>query len=117
MVQWVKLAWNSLPTNLIVNSFQSCGIIVATDGSEDDKIHCLKSGQPAEGAKELLRTKTTKLLRDERDDDPFTDSENESDESESSSSSDELSFASSDEGELYRRNVEQQGSVGLPITL
>ena len=118
VVQWVELAWNSLPTDLIVDSFQSCGITVATDGSKDDEIHCMKSGQPAEGAKELLRTKTRKLLRDERDDDPFTDSENESeDESESSSSSDELSFASSDEGELYRRDVEQEGSAGFPITL
>ena len=103
---------------MIVDSFQSCGITVATDGSKDDEIHCMKSGQPAEGAKELLRTKTRKLLRDERDDDPFTGSENESeDESESSSSSDELSFASSDEGELYRRDVEQEGSAGFPITL
>ena len=60
---------------------------------------------------------TRKLLRDETDDDPFTDSENESEEElESSSSSDEVSFESSDKGELYGRDVEQ-GSAGFPITV
>ena len=116
VVQWVKLAWNNLPTDLIVDSFQSCGITVATDGSKDDEIHCMKSGQPAEGAKELLRTKTRKLLRDERDDDPFTDSENESeDESESSSSSDELSFASSDEGNYIDVMLNKSGQQDSPL--
>ena len=96
---------------MIVDSFQSCGITVATDGSKDDEIHCMKSGQPAEGAKELLRTKTRKLLRDERDDDPFTDSENESeDEFESSSSSDELSLI------LILQNATSQLSVHLTLS-
>jgi len=39
---WIADAWDSIPNDLIANSFKSCGIINELDGSEDDKIHCFK---------------------------------------------------------------------------
>ena len=45
IVQWIFEAWDNLDRELIVRSFRSCAITVATDGSKDDQIHCLKEGQ------------------------------------------------------------------------
>ena len=53
-VQWVKRAWQSLSTDLIVKSFDACGITVKEDGSENSKIHCIKEGNPAAGAKGII---------------------------------------------------------------
>jgi len=53
MLDWVKSAWDS--ADLIKKSFKSCALTVATDGSEDDEIHCLKEDQPCYPAMEILK--------------------------------------------------------------
>ena len=42
IVQWILEAWNDLDKDIIVNSFKSCALTLAVDGSEDELIHCLK---------------------------------------------------------------------------
>lgn len=106
IVQWVKLAWRSLSTELIVNSFRTCGITVATDGSEDTDVHCLKPGQAAEGALEILRSETQKLFDQDQMGDPFDSGTESNYSSDASSSADQLSFCSSQEGDLYQRDVD-----------
>ena len=49
-LQWVKEAWKSVTTDVIVKSFHTCGIIVNVNGSEDNEIHCLKAGKAANAA-------------------------------------------------------------------
>ena len=46
IVQWILEAWNDLDKDIIVNSFKSCALTLAVNGSEDELIHCLKPSQP-----------------------------------------------------------------------
>ena len=50
MVTWVKDAWQRLAPEVIIRSFEACGITT----SDPDKIHCTKEGGIAEGAREAL---------------------------------------------------------------
>ena len=43
------------------NSFTSCAITTSTNGSEDEKIHCFKLGQPLEAGRSVLKNETAKL--------------------------------------------------------
>uniref|UniRef100_A0A914E307 DDE-1 domain-containing protein n=1 Tax=Acrobeloides nanus TaxID=290746 RepID=A0A914E307_9BILA len=54
-LQWIVDAWDSLPKELISKSFKSCGITNATDGSEDDEIHCFKADGPVPSGRILLQ--------------------------------------------------------------
>lgn len=38
VVNWVKEAWDSIPTEMIKKSFLKCGIANAMDGTEDDVV-------------------------------------------------------------------------------
>lgn len=40
---WIRNSWSEIPTDQIKQSFISCGITTALDGSEDDKISCLRN--------------------------------------------------------------------------
>ena len=40
---------------MIINSFMSCGLTVAVDGSEDGHIHCFKEKQPCRAGLERLK--------------------------------------------------------------
>ena len=74
---WVKEAWNSVTTKVVMKSFQVCGISVKTDSSEDGEIHCIKEGQTAAEALPTIVEKTVSLFEDspEEDDcDPFDES-------------------------------------------
>lgn len=55
LVEWVKEAWNSIPTELIKKSFKACALTINIDGSEDDEIMCFKKGQPCHEARDLLK--------------------------------------------------------------
>ena len=44
VVLWILAAWESLSKDMIRDSFVSCAITCATDGSQDDEITCLKEG-------------------------------------------------------------------------
>ena len=52
-LQWVNEAWNSVSSEVIQKSFLTCGISVATDGSQDNEIHCLKQQEAAPVAAEI----------------------------------------------------------------
>ncbi|KAH7716856.1 pogo transposable element with KRAB domain-like protein [Aphelenchoides avenae] len=44
-LEWVLEAWyDGVTKDNVVNSFKTCGITTALDGSEDHLIHCLKDG-------------------------------------------------------------------------
>ena len=49
-LQWVKEAWHSVTTTVIQMSLVACSISVNTDGSQDDRIHCLKDTDVATNA-------------------------------------------------------------------
>ena len=38
VLRWIDRAWSEIPVDLIVRSFQSCGINNALDGTEDDAV-------------------------------------------------------------------------------
>ena len=38
---WVKKAWESDATEVIINSIKVCGIFIETDGREDGLVHCI----------------------------------------------------------------------------
>ncbi|KAI1713784.1 pogo transposable element with KRAB domain [Ditylenchus destructor] len=54
-LEWVCKAWSAISPELIKKSFKVCGIITATDGSEDDLIHCMKPEGSVPSARDLLR--------------------------------------------------------------
>ena len=77
-LEWVKLAWSQVSTEVVVNSFKACGISSSTEGSEDSLIHCLKPGDLAHDAAELIARETTALNSsttqlDNSFEDPFKD--------------------------------------------
>ncbi|KAH7707222.1 pogo transposable element with KRAB domain-like protein [Aphelenchoides avenae] len=42
---WVLEAWyDGVTTENVTNSFETCGLTTALDGSEDHLVHCLKDG-------------------------------------------------------------------------
>ena len=50
MVNWVKEAWKQLSPDVIVRSFEACGITSA----DPDRIHCTKVGGIAEAARDAI---------------------------------------------------------------
>ena len=81
-LDWVKQAWSSVTTEVIVNSFLVCGISSNTDGSQDGQIHSLKPGQVAHSAADTIEKETARLnlATSVEADDPFADLDEEEDE-------------------------------------
>ena len=79
---WVKSSWDSISVETVKNSFMSCAITTATDGSDDDKIHCFKAGQPCEAGRSILKDENEKLTTISDAEDPFADSDYVEDEEE-----------------------------------
>ena len=80
-VQWVKKAWSTVSTDVIVKSFKACGMTSSTDGSEDDSIHCLKPGGVAHSALDSIRQGSASLNSiSELEVDPFADCDLETEE-------------------------------------
>ncbi len=81
LCQWVKSAWEALPTESVKKSFLSCAITTSTDGSDDHEIHCLKPGQPCEAGRQVLQQEMATMNEDHEDEnsnvDPFADTEDE----------------------------------------
>lgn len=67
MSKWKRLeeAGRKAANRNCVKSFEACGITVATDGSEENKIHCIKDGNPAAEAKAILQKRTAALLHED----------------------------------------------------
>ena len=51
------------------SSFQSCGLCLPIDGSEDHKTHCFKNRQPCNAGAERLKAMST--IMDDQREDPF----------------------------------------------
>ncbi|KAH7722482.1 pogo transposable element with KRAB domain-like protein [Aphelenchoides avenae] len=64
-LKWVVNAWNSLPPELIEQSFKTCGLTNALDGSEDDQIHCFKPTGPVPEELEMLKQKRQEAAADD----------------------------------------------------
>ena len=39
VLEWINKAWQEIPTDLVTQSFKSCGISNALDGTEDDAVY------------------------------------------------------------------------------
>ena len=78
-LQWVKKAWESVATEVIINSFKVCGISVETDGTEDGLVHCIKPGGVAADATAEISAETAALIagsnKDLDDSDTFASDE------------------------------------------
>ncbi len=77
LCNWVKKSWETVSTDIIKESFVNCAITTATDGSDDDRIHCFKQGQPCEEGRcvlaDQMKAFETSPLTDR--DDPFSSDE------------------------------------------
>ena len=83
-LRWVKKAWECVRKEIIIKSFEVCGISVSVDGKDDHKIHCIKDGEVAAAARPEIESKT-KALHEPQDldadhDDPFADVEEDEEE-------------------------------------
>lgn len=61
-LQWIFDAWEYISKDSIAASFKVCGIVNASDGSEDNLIHCLKPEASIPFGQDLLQK-----TRNERD--------------------------------------------------
>ena len=83
----MKEAWESIPSEIIKQSFIVCGISVKTDGTEDTEIHCMKANEVAFGARDGVKKGMEALLQPQpvgdEEGDPFADLDCEEEEDES----------------------------------
>ena len=70
IVKWILVAWDGLDKRMIIDSFKSCALTVAVDGSEDGHIHCFKENQPCRAGLERLKV-VQQAMSNSRDKDPF----------------------------------------------
>lgn len=78
MVNWVKEAWRQLSPDIIVRSFEACGITT----NDPDRIHCTKDGGIADAARAELLANDDNDDTDEDDDDGDEDCSDDSDDGE-----------------------------------
>ena len=74
LCNWVKVAWEALPVEMVKDSFKSCAITTSTDSCNDDGIQCFKPGQPCEEGRKVLLEEMDKFVADrdrESIEDPF----------------------------------------------
>ena len=70
IIQWILESWAALSKEVIVESFKSCALNLANDGSEDERIHCFKPKEPCHAGRQQLKSQLSVL--DERNrDNPF----------------------------------------------
>ena len=70
IVKWILAAWDGLDKTMIINSFKSCALTVAVDGSDDGHIHCFKENQPCRAGLQRLKV-VQQAMSNSRDKDPF----------------------------------------------
>ena len=63
LYDWVRNSWECISREMIKESFMSCAITTSPSGSDDDKIHCFKPGQPCEAGRSALATAMETLTR------------------------------------------------------
>ena len=97
LCEWVKASWDAVPADVIKNSFASCAITTSTNGSEDEKIHCFKPGQPCEDGRSVLAEKMKNFGTSSNDtDDPFS-----SDEDPEETENNEVCIEADDEDDMH----------------
>ena len=52
MTKWIHKAWQSIPTETVVNSFKKCGISNSMDSTEDDSLYSDLGGSPKKATDE-----------------------------------------------------------------
>ena len=70
LIQWVLQAWEELSSEIITKSFKSCGLNLATDGSEDGQIHCFRKDSSCSIGAALLQQATDALDKEQSSDNP-----------------------------------------------
>lgn len=60
LCEWVKSSWEAISSETIKKSFRTCAITLPLDGSQDEEIHCFKSGQPCAAGLPLLQAEMAK---------------------------------------------------------
>ena len=81
LCEWVKSCWEAVPSQMVKESFTFCAITTSISGSEDEKIHCFKPGQPCEeGRSVLAKEMNTLFAHSNQDSDEESFSSDEDDE-------------------------------------
>ena len=76
LCEWVKASWAAVSTEMVKESLVSCAITTSIDGTDDNKIHCFKPGQPSAARRTLLQEETAKAKETPVCiDDPFASNE------------------------------------------
>ena len=73
IVQWILKAWLDLDKEIIIKSFQCCGLSIEDDVSEDCKIAIFKPGKPLSSGLERLKAAMAEAAKELVD--PFTESD------------------------------------------
>ena len=61
IVNWILEAWEEIDPETIKKSFKSSTLNLATDGSEDNLIHCFEEDEPCKARKEILQSQLSIL--------------------------------------------------------
>ena len=69
IIEWILEAWKNVRIDVIKSSFKSCAFNIATDGSEDELIHCFKENQPCSADLQHLKAMANTI--DDVREDPF----------------------------------------------
>ena len=54
---WIAAAWKAISKEIIIRSFQCCGLTTALDGSEDISLHCFKIPELHDGLLQLVNAR------------------------------------------------------------
>ena len=68
-MRWILGSWEQFSVEVIQNSFYACGISVAIDGSQDEKITCFTPDNPCSAGREMLKAQLQ--LLECQEDNPF----------------------------------------------
>lgn len=101
ILKWIRDAWSEIPEEQIKNSFLHCGVSNALDGSDDDRIVCLRGEGMEEGRRLLAEANNEGIVYvdNEEDEDQLEDNEVVIDEEENHG--DEEEDAAADESDEY----------------
>ena len=71
IVEWILEAWEKLSKDLIIKSFKTSALNLATDGSEDEFIHCFKKEEACPNGADRLKEALQVLLDESPEENPF----------------------------------------------
>lgn len=59
---WIASAWKLVSKEIILTSFNSCGLTTSLDGSEDGNLHCFKLPDLSDGLRRLSEARAAQSL-------------------------------------------------------